>query len=200
MEGNLLKRRKHIVMSVALSILVPSIPSRSEKFQRIFDKLEAQVGGREVEILGLCDNKKRSIGLKRDALLQISKGRYVAFVDDDDDISPDYILKILQAIQTNPDVVTFKQNCIIDGDQCLVDFDLTHTENEEFTPGGTIKRLPFHVCAFRGDIARKYHFPDSMYGEDWEWCVQVLQDVKTQHKIDEVIHIYIFDSQVTEAK
>ena len=183
-----------------LSILVPSIPSRFDKFQRIFTKLQLQAEGRNVEILGLFDNKKRSIGLKRDALVQASKGRYVAFVDDDDNISPDYILKILQAIQTDPDVVTFKQNCIIDGEQCLVDFDLNHTENEPFTPGKTIKRLPFHVCAFRGDIARKYHFPDKMYGEDWEWCAKVLQDVKTQHKIDEVIHIYIFDSQVTEAK
>lgn len=187
-------------MSIALSVLVPSIPSRFDKFQRIFAKLQNQADGRDVEILGLFDNKKRSIGLKRDALVQASVGRYVAFVDDDDNISPDYILRILQAMQTDPDVITFKQNCIVDGEQCLVDFDLNHAENEEFTPGGSIKRLPFHVCAFRGDIARKYHFPDSMYGEDWEWCVQVLQDVKTQHKIDEVLHIYIYDSQVTEAK
>lgn len=188
-------------MSIRLSILVPSIPSRFEKFQRIYEKLLTQTTGRDnVEVLGFFDNKKRSIGLKRDALVQMSKGDYVAFVDDDDNISPDYIIRILQSTLTNPDVITFKQNSIINGEQCIVDFDLTHTENEPFTPGATIKRRPFHVCAFKGEIARNYHFPDSMYGEDWAWCEQVLKDVKTQVKIDAIIHVYVFDSQVTEAK
>jgi len=200
-ERGLLERRKHIVMSIVLSILVPSIPSRFEKFQRIYQKLLDQSKGRDnIEILGLFDNKQRSIGLKRDALVQMSKGDYVAFVDDDDNISPDYIVKLLQSALSNPDVITFKQTSIINGEQCTVDFDLTHTENEGFTPGGTIKRRPFHVCAFKGEIARKYHFPDKMYGEDWGWCKQVLKDVKTQVKINEIIHIYVFDSEVTEAK
>ena len=188
-------------MSIRLSILVPSIPSRFDKFQRIFQKLLDQTKGRDyVEILGLFDNKQRSIGLKRDALVQMSRGDYVAFVDDDDNISPDYITLIVQATLSNPDVITFRQTSIINGEQCLVDFDLNHKENEPFTPGGVIKRRPFHVCAFKGEIARKYHFPDSMYGEDWGWCEQVLQDVKTQVKIDDILHIYVFDSEVTEAK
>lgn len=146
------------------------------------------------------DNKKRSIGLKRDALVQDSIGKYVAFVDDDDGISDDYIVKILQAAKENPDVITFKQKCILDKVECIVDFDLNNEENEPFQPNHTIKRRPWHVCAFRGDIARKYRFPDSMYGEDWKWCEQVLKDVKTQVKIDQVIHSYIFDSEITEAK
>lgn len=200
MERNLLQRGEHSAMSLKLSILVPSIPSRFEKFQRIFAKLQHQIQDRDVEILGLFDNKKRSIGLKRDALVQSSKGEYVAFVDDDDNISPDYIVKLLQAMLSKPDVITFKQTSIINGEQCVVDFDLRHKENEPFVPGSVVKRRPFHVCAFKGDIARKYHFPDKMYGEDWAWCEQVLKDVKTQVKIDEIIHVYIFDSEVTEAK
>ena len=187
-------------MKPVLSILIPFIPSRSEGFWRIFTKLEIQARGRPVEILGVIDNKKRSIGLKRDALVQISLGEYVAFVDDDDNVSDDYIVKLLQAAKHRPDVITFLQKCIIDKKECTVDFDLHHSVNEPFEPGKVIKRRPWHVCAFKGDIARKYHFPDSMYGEDWKWAEQVLQDVKTQVKINEVIHAYIFDSEVTEAK
>lgn len=188
------------MITPVLSILVPSIPSRFDKFQRIFSNLTAQSEGKKVEILGLFDNKIRSIGLKRDALVQASMGEYVAFVDDDDNVSDEYIVNLLQAATHHPDVITFKQKSIIDGEECIVDFDLNHTENEPFKPNHTIKRRPFHVCAFKGDIARRYHFPDKMYGEDWEWCEQVLKDVKTQHKIDSVIHAYIFDSKVTEAK
>ncbi len=187
-------------MKPKLSILIPFIPSRLPKFEKIFTKLSLQVQGRNVAIDGHIDNKKRSIGLKRDALVQSSLGEYVAFVDDDDNVSPDYIIKLLQAIEQKPDVVTFKQKSIINKEECIVDFDLYHKVNEGFTPGATIKRRPFHVCAFRGDIARRYHFPDKMYGEDWAWCEQVLKDVTTQVKIPEIIHTYIFDSEVTEAK
>lgn len=199
MERSLLERGKHIIMSIKLSILVPSIPSRFNNMERIFAKLENQSKGKQVEILSFIDNKKRSIGLKRDALVQISLGEYVAFVDDDDNISDDYIIKLLQGISHKPDVVTFKQKCIIDGMECIVDFDLNHKENEAFGQGKVIKRRPWHVCAFRGDIARKYRFPDSSYGEDWDWCKRVLQDVKTQVKINDVIHAYIFDKEVSEA-
>lgn len=187
-------------MSITLSILIPSIPSRFESFKRIFAKLNLQAEGRKVEVLGLFDNKKRSIGAKRDALVQSSKGEYVAFVDDDDNVTDDYIVKLLQAAGERPDVITFKQKSIINGEEAIVDFDLHYKKNEPFVPNTTIKRRPFHVCAFRGDIARRYHFPDEMYGEDWGWCKQVLRDVKTQTKIDKIIHYYVFDSEITEAK
>ena len=71
---------------IKLSILIPSIPSRFRRFQKLFEKINAQATN-EVEILGLFDNKKRSIGHKRDALVQMSKGEYVCFCDDDDDVS-----------------------------------------------------------------------------------------------------------------
>lgn len=189
-----------------LSILIPTIPSRDEKFKVLYEKLEQQTKDRDVEILWVGDNKKRSIGLKRDALVQISRGEYVSFVDDDDEVSTDYVVKILQAIPQFPDVITFKQLSYYDKTHCIVNFDLHHSVNEPFKPKGltekpdTIKRRPFHVCAFRGDIARWHHFPDLMYGEDWAWCEKVLKDVKTQVHIDEILHTYRFNSEITEAK
>jgi len=97
-------------------------------------------------------------------------------------------------------VITFKQKCITDGKEAIIDFDLHHSTNDPFIPDTTVKRRPFHVCAFRGDIARRYHFPDKMYSEDWEWAEQVLRDCKTQVKINQIIHTYVFDSEVTEAR
>ena len=79
-----------------------------------------------------------------------------------------------------------------------MDFDLKN-ENNEFKKDRTVQRKPFHVCAFKGEIARKYRFNDSNYGEDWQWCELVLEDIKTQYKIDKIIHTYVFDSEVTEA-
>jgi glycosyltransferase involved in cell wall biosynthesis len=185
---------------IKLSILIPSIPSRFKRFERLFERINDQASKSDivVEVLGLFDNKKRSIGHKRDALVQMSKGDYVCFCDDDDDVSDDYVESLLEGIKHNPDVVCFKQKAIINGDECIVDFDLKN-ENNEFKKDRTVKRKPFHVCAFKGEIARKHRFNDSNYGEDWQWCEMVLEDVKTQYKIDKIIHTYVFDSEVTEA-
>ena len=41
------------------------------------------------------DNKKRTIGKKRDEMLKLAQGKYVTFVDDDDRISDDYVDEIM---------------------------------------------------------------------------------------------------------
>ena len=54
-----------------------------------------------MEIIGLFDNKKRSVGEKRQDLLNLAKGQYLVFIDDDDRISDDYISSIIQAMNEN---------------------------------------------------------------------------------------------------
>ena len=88
---------------IKLSILIPTIPSRiSTFFPTLTNKLLRQCKNRnDIEILGFFDNKKRSIGMKRQGLLDLIKGEYFVFIDDDDDISEDYIDEIFKALN-NP--------------------------------------------------------------------------------------------------
>lgn len=188
------------ILIPTISILIPTIPSRIGMFEKLFNKLNDQACNHlaNVEILALFDNKRRTIGQKRDALVQLAKGKYIAFCDDDDDVSNDYIKELLKAIEYEPDVVTFKQQAIINGEESIIDFDLNN-KNEPFSVNKVTRRKPFHVCAFRSVIAKRYRFNDTNYGEDWDWCKRVLKDVKTQYKINKVLHTYIFDSKITEA-
>jgi len=181
-----------------LSILIPSIPSRSDRLEVIYAKLLEQVGDKDVEILVFIDNKQRSIGLKRDALVQMSLGDYVAFVDDDDDVSDDYITEMLKGCESGKDVICFWQMAYIDGKKGLIDFDLSNG-NLEFQAGQTTPRKPYHVCGWRGDLARKHRFPDLMYDEDRQWCEKLWAEAKTQYKIGKTLHMYHFDKDVTEA-
>lgn len=193
---------------VALSILVPSLPSRFEKLLKpLLAKLQQQTAHRaDVEVLTFSDNKMRSVGLKRDALVQMARGEFCAFVDDDDDVSSDYVESIVACIAANPhaDVVTFKQiSRINDGNPYVVDFGLHH-ENEPAEQDGAgrwkdIKRRPYHVCAFRTELAKRQRFPDASYGEDWHWAKRVLMDVRAEAKIDKVLHYYFYRDTVTEA-
>ena len=61
---------------IQLSILIPSIPTRFNKAKALYDKILSMVGDKQIEILMLTDNKKRTIGEKREALknvMQLSK-------------------------------------------------------------------------------------------------------------------------------
>lgn len=192
---------------ILLSILIPSIPSRYLKAMKLFNFLQAQTemlspynNTIPVEILLFTDNKKRSIGQKRDALVQSAKGKYLTFVDDDDSVNEDYVYEIIKAIKEGKgeDVIVFRQQATIDGVKGIIDFDIKN-ENKEFNCLGITKRKPFHVCAWKSSIAKEHRFADINFGEDWHWCKRVLHNVHTQKKINKVLHYYIYDSKITEA-
>lgn len=184
-----------------LSILTPAVPSRREQLRVLHDELTRQIGEQQVELLAFLDNKRRSVGAKRDALLRAARGDYIAFVDDDDFVSEDYVASILEAVRTepSPDVVTFLQRATVNGQSGIVEFRLGNP-NEEFKPGEVTRRNAWHVCAWRRSLAILSSFPDSSYGEDWQFASRLcaLRDLKSVH-IPRVLHHYQHSSDSTEA-
>ena len=81
-----------------LSILICTVPSRVGNFlPAAVTELQRQIdssGQGQVELIYLGDNKQRTVGRKRNDLLQLAQGEYVAFVDDDDRVAPNYISRI----------------------------------------------------------------------------------------------------------
>ena len=189
----------NLVSAPILSVLIPCVPSRREQAWALFDKLSAQAEGLDVEVLLLLDNKTRTAGKKREALVQASRGEYVAFVDDDDDVAEDYVSAILAALDDDdPDVIVFNSQATINSAPpvlCL--HDLTFP-NEQYNPAG-FRRAPWQMHAWRGDLARATPFPDVSNAEDWPWCEAMLKHVKTQAKIDRVLYHYRYDDAKTEA-
>jgi hypothetical protein len=190
---------------------------------RLFDKLQAQIGDLPVEVLCLLDNKKRTVGMKREALVQAARGIYVAFVDDDDDIADDYVAKIVAKIREEtmqppllwPDVIVFKQRCTftnakciscleIDGPPFVIDHDISYDMQQVHQyPDGTwkdIQRKPWHHNAWLRDLAKTEHFPNENFGEDGAWCSKLWPRVRYQAKIDgPPLHYYQFNGKTTEA-
>ena len=87
-----------------LSILVPTLDSRSLYLSMMLSSLEGQLTP-EVEVLTEIDRGEKTIGEKRNILLERATGDYISFVDDDDIVAYDYVDSILRAIETSPDVV-----------------------------------------------------------------------------------------------
>lgn len=182
-----------------LSILTPAVPARLDAVRTLSDELSRQIGDRQVEHLILLDNRKRTIGEKRDALLRIAQGQYVAFCDDDDWISSDYVSQILSATNDNPDVITFRQHCTVNGCEGEILFRLGN-ENEDFKPGGVAKRNAWHLCAWRRTLAILSHFPPCNYGEDWAYASKLcsLKGLVEAH-IPRVLHYYRHDKDTSLA-
>lgn len=195
------------VLRPLLSILTPSLPERVESrllplWRRLQEQITRDAVTGQVEHLVFLDNRCRNVGEKRTTMLAMARGRYLAFVDDDDDVSDDYIKQLVGAITLSqagsaPDVITFKQRAIIEHVEGICDWQLGHP-NEPFNPAG-FRRPPWHSCAWRTDLAQRFPFPPTNAGEDWAWAQQANAAARTSHHIPAVLHTYRYDPAVSAA-
>jgi len=188
------EKTKHMI----LSILTPTIPGRENQLAVLAQRINHQIGNQAVEHLILSDNRKRSIGAKRQALIDIARGQYIAFVDDDDDIADGYIQELLAAAASGADVITFLQGATYNGQQSVVDFQLGQGD-QDFQPGGITNRDAWHVNAWRRSRVAHCQFGESNYGEDLTWCQQARRMAETTVHIQKILHYYRHDVNTTTA-
>lgn len=196
---------------IKFSVLMLSIPSRIESMSVAVKHLQEQADatgqGESVEILVLLDNRSKSISEKRNDLLQMARGRYVAFLDDDDAVNRDYMSSILKAIdENNVDCISFNQWCSIDGEPMDVEFGIGnphgHLWRDEDGFLGNIKRPPYHMCVWKRELAQSEQF-NPVYGangqssEDIDWLMRLYPKVQTEHHINDALHGYIYNSKTT---
>lgn len=194
-----------------LSILVPTIPSRFKIFDDLMFKIAVQCYDleRDHPVLGNVErlwddsepflNGGLSIGKKRQSLVKRATGKFLCFLDDDEDFSPNYVETILRLCQLDKDVCTFRSIAKLDNYWTIIDMRLSYPENEEANPDYIVHRRPWHINAIRSDIAKQYTFPDTNYSEDSDWMTNVLFDCKTEAHTDAVIHQYNYSSILSES-
>jgi Glycosyl transferase family 2 len=197
-----------IAEPILLSILTASIPERAGQLAILTERLAEQICDLPVEHLVFLDNRKRSIGGKRDALLRIARGTFIAYVDDDDTVSPDYVASLVDAIKiaitptASPtdqvDVITFQQFARVDDAHAKIVFGLRQ-QNQPFVPDTEVQRAAWHVCAWRRSVAILSHFPESNYGEDWAFAEPLNRIARASIHLDKVLHYYRYNSATTAA-
>ncbi len=188
------------------SILIPAVPMRiaSTSATAQFLKLSAMASGHPVEVLMLADNKRRTVGKKRQALLDVAKGKYVSWVDDDDFVSPDYIDMLLPALDHHePDVVVFPIDVTLTSRAGVrrgrVDPGLDHPNEElQDLPILTLRK-PAHLAVWKREIAVVAGFPDLMWGEDRVFMERACAIAKTWVRVDRVLYHYMWNETVSEA-
>lgn len=191
---------------IDLSILICSTHTRYETFGR---EIQRQVWSQyhalseedqdRIEILMLTDNKKMMLGQKRNIMVDAAQGRYVQFIDDDDRIESDMFKSILDATESNADVITFIVNVSLNGGEpkpCFYSKWYTEDENLE----DSYLRLPNHICVVKREVASKVSFPNILYGEDSAYSKLLREHLRTEFNIPRVLYHYDYNSGTTETQ
>lgn len=183
-----------------LSILIPTIRERAEMFCKLVNYIEEQAYRfGEIEIIYHIGNK--SIGTKRNGLLETATGKYVAFVDDDDRVSSNYISLLMEGIEKDVDCCSLVGEYTVDGkNPQLFEHSIKYQEyrtNGNYALDMDIKqvkyeRYPNHLNCIRASIAKQFKFPEINHGEDTDWATQIKKSglLKTEHTIEQIIYYY----------
>lgn len=193
-------------MTIDLSILVCSVHTRYKTFLPVIqDQLYSQLAALpeadqdRVEVIILTDNKKMMLGHKRNTMVDIAQGKYIAFVDDDDRLAPDYLAQLLTATATDADSIVFKAEVSLNGEPAKIcDYSKDHRRDYNHKDG--YYRIPNHICCIKRSVSLKSSFPNVLYGEDAGYGKVLLPFLKTEHKINKILYYYDYNSETTETQ
>lgn len=185
-----------------LSILILTLPTRINSYSELIKSLNQQVIENnlinKVQILSFCDTKEISVGEKRNILLNQSCGKYVCFIDDDDVVASNYLISIINAIQSNADVITFCGD-YVENNQ-IIPFTISMMHRGNFNHPNMFYRLPNHLCPVKREIALQSMFTDKNFGEDSDYSERINSRLTNEFHIQDKLYFYMYDSNNSQTK
>ena len=178
-----------------LSILICTIADRLPMLTRLLDRLLPQRIEGEVEIHVSSDWGGMAIGEKRNQLMAMSTGRYVCFVDDDDMVPEDYVSRILEAMELNPDCIGFWIDRYVNGKfEARACHSLRYrryatNDNEDLR---VYERTPNHLNPIKREIAIQVPFPVKNHGEDTDFAQRIYPLLESEVFIDKAMYDYLY--------
>jgi len=195
------------VNRLKLSVLICTVPERLSELGNLIDELNYQVVAGPVEFLYFGDNKRRSVGTKRNDLLTISRAPWICYVDDDDSICDLWVKIILGSIDQNPEkkVICFRGTQTTNGKEDLpFRFDRKYTINHRVVNEGPQFRgmMPNHLCIWKREVAIQVKFPDINLSEDHRWATAMRNHYTEADQVllTESLYHYRFDKQNSQCR
>lgn len=167
-----------------LSILTPFVEQHRKYYQELVESLSSQYIGHDVELI-YDDNEKDTTGMKRNRLLEKASGKYIVFIDADDEVPPYYIEEILKGAEADCDCMGMLGYMTTDGAN-----EIGWELSKDF-PNDTIirdgkkfyTRKTNHISPVRRELALQTMFPDKSNGEDKDYSDRLNPLLKTEYKI-----------------
>lgn len=183
--------------SKKLSILTCTMPHRKKLLDDLVSVLKYQVDGRsDVEWLIAEDNGEMALGKKRNQLIDSASGEYIVFVDDDDLVSSYYVERLINALNSAPEVdcASLIGHRSVDGVGAEV-FKHSIQYNgwyEKIEDGKIVYyRFPNHWNAVKRVIAKTVRFRDDLsFGEDRDYSYRIRPYLHTEVTIPDVMYFF----------
>lgn len=158
------------------SVLIPTMTGRDATLQRlltsIHEKAKRLAPDMTYEICLAFDNRETSVGAKRHSLLQGANGKYMSFIDDDDEITDAYIEDLWATIQGEYHVMRLQGQ--------MSEYTFIHSTAIKLNSYAAtqdeppiLQRPPNHLNPMMTDIAKLIPFKDAVRGEDFEWALNL---------------------------
>lgn len=169
-----------------LSVLIPHLPERKDKLNRLLNQIVQQVKGLAVEIL--IDDSDKTTGEKRNSLLKAANGVFVNYLDDDDEIADNYFEKIFPYLNDKTDTIGF-----------VMDFQAGSFSMPMVCCAAVAERKAYSGIMFCPitpiQVTRKSlcaPFPPITKGEDIIWSREMYPILKNSKSrfINEILYIY----------
>lgn len=186
------------------SALIATIPGREDTLRRltesIHEKVKRLAPEMTYEIRLAFDNREQSIGLKREGLLQAAKGKYMSFLDDDDELTDAYIEDLWATIQGEFHVMRLRGQ--------IAQYTFTHSIetklSDRMARDGVFVRPPNHLNPMMTDVAKLIHFKDAVRGEDLDWTIRLARAgfLTSEYRSDptRIHYLYTMGSRTIDAK
>ena len=180
-------------MTVTWDILLPTMPHRHDQMCELL----AEIGRQWQPGLGVIvyrDNLRRagdaSYGKWQD-LQEMSQAGYISFIGDDDWIAPDFVARIMEALQGRPDYVGFAVKYTIDGAPAVpVEHSLRYDGWHDWP--WLLARDIVHQNPIRRDLALLATWGTGHQGADRDWsaALRATGKVKDEAWIPEQMYYY----------
>jgi hypothetical protein len=201
-------------MTYLISILVPTLIERRQKFNFMIEKLYRQIETHnlqdKIEIISICDDRSIPLSVKRNRMQDMSSGTYFTHLDDDDNFTDNYCKSVIDHIENNltdlVDVITYDQLCFVQNSKFIVKQKIDHpmnlvrVGNHQNLP--VFNRYPWQYCLWNSKKYKKVWRTDSDTNarEDQNWLNRIqLEYPESQSNIDFIGHEYHYEdpSQTT---
>ena len=159
---------------VTWDLLLPTMPHRHDQMCELLAEIHRQWQP-GLGVLVYRDNMRRpgnaSYGKWQD-LQEMSQAEYTSFISDDDWIAPDFVFRIMEALQDRPDYVGFPVRYTFDGKLMTpVEHSLRH-DGWHDSPS-LLSRDIVHYNPIRRDLALLATWQADHFGADRTWAAEL---------------------------
>jgi len=185
-----------------MTFLIATIPGREASLDKLVSSLHEKCAriapSMKYEIRLGFDNREMSIGKKRQQLLESATGKYLTFIDDDDDVTDEYIEDLWQTIYGKFHLMRLRGR--------IHPYTFTHSIQNKLdgsmANGETFLRPPNHLNPMMTDIAKLVSFKDAFRGEDLDWTIRMAKSGfltrEYQSDASRIHYIYNMGTRIVE--